>query len=86
MKNTMNKYYLLTIHIFNPSNPNNIETINMWTDITPDDLDVPATILQNGFKYLSETQIRFVPPHQILSLYYTQEPVEKPRGYHLLQI
>ena len=85
----MKDNYQLRIKINDPTCSPQIEWIDLWTDISPDTLDVPAYILQYGFKYRYIVgRYRFVPPHQILSIFFDTDPISKEfvKGEEMLQI
>jgi len=86
----MNENYQLRVKINDPTCSSQIEWLDLWTDISPDTLNVPAYILQYGFKYLYTVgRYRFIPPHQILSILFDVNPVPKEsilKGDKLLQL
>jgi hypothetical protein len=88
-KNQTEEKYQLTIEINNPKNYRQVESLNVWTDISPYTINVPSYILQYGFKYLYgqiADNYRFIPPHKILSVYYNAKPVRNPVGHKMFQL
>ena len=92
IKETHNTYQL-TVIINNPSilngliSENGIEKIELWTNTQPQDINIPAYILQHGFKYkYNDQSYRFISPYHIISIFYDPNPTIGHEGYQLFQI